>query len=77
MMFRSVFDHKTGNILKIGHNDLIMRGYHGFRRLSNAELKAAYGSQPRIPDYGVLSHDSPDFSNFHEFYGAALIPLIA
>lgn len=30
MYFRAVFDHKNGNLLKIGSNNLIMRGFSGF-----------------------------------------------
>ncbi len=33
IMFRSVFDHRTGNLLKMGRDNLITRGYFGFTRL--------------------------------------------
>ena len=75
--FRAVYDHKSGNLVKIGENGLIMRAFHGFRRLSNQEIIARYGKNPVIPGYHILAHRSPDFTNLHEFYGSAVVPLLA
>jgi HAD superfamily 5'-nucleotidase-like hydrolase len=77
MYFRAVFDHTNGNLLKIGSNNLIMRGYNGFRRLTTAEILETYGKNPVIKDYGILSNVHRDFTNLHEFYGASQVPIIA
>jgi len=77
MYFRAVFDHKTGNLLKIGSNNLIMRGYHGFNMLSRNEILSTYGKNPVIPDYEILSSSHVDFTNLHEFYGVAQVPILA
>lgn len=75
--FRAVYDHKTGNLVKIGANGLIMRAFHGFRRLKAAEIIATYGKNPIIPGYHILAHRNADFTNLHEYYGAAIVPLLA
>ena len=77
MFFRCVFDHQTGNLLKIGCNNLIMRAYHGYRPLSSKEIIDTYGKNPTITDYEILVSGHKDFTNLHEFYGAAMVPLIA
>jgi HAD superfamily 5'-nucleotidase-like hydrolase len=77
MYFRAVFDHKTGNLLKIGSNNLIMRGFHGFTRLTTAEILQTYGKNPVIPNYEILSSSHADFTNLHEFYGVAQVPILA
>ena len=77
MFFRCVFDHKTGNLLKIGSNNLIMRAYHGYRMLTSQEIMSQYGKNPIIQDYEILSSRHNDFTNLHEFYGASQVPLIA
>ena len=77
MYFRAVFDHKTGNLLKIGSNNLIMRGYHGFKMLTRSEILEIYGKNPVIQDYEILSSKHTDFTNLHEFYGASQVPIIA
>ena len=77
MWFRCVFDHKTGNLLKIGANNLILRGYHGFRPLTKNEIHKDYGKNPLIANYQILSSSDPDFTNLHEFYGASIVPLLA
>ncbi len=77
MAFRAVYDHKTGNILKIGSNQLIMRGYFGWRQLTKDEIIKTYGKNPILQDYEILSGRHPDFTNLHEFYGTSLVPLLA
>lgn len=77
MWFRAVFDHKTGNLLKIGSNNLILRGYHGFTPLTKEQIHKTYGKNPLIDNYEILSSRHKDFTNLHEFYGAALVPLLA
>lgn len=77
MFFRAVFDHRTGFLLKIGSSMTIMRAFHGFDRVSDAELLRTYGDPPTLEDYTVLAHKHKDFTNMHEFYSAALSPLIA
>ena len=77
MFFRSVYDHKTGNLLKIGWGDIILRGYNGLHRLTKEELESQYGSIPKIPDYHILSHRDENFTNLHEFYGCAAVPVLA
>jgi HAD superfamily 5'-nucleotidase-like hydrolase len=77
MYFRAVFDHRNGNILKIGSNNLIMRGYNGFRMMTTPEIIAAYGKNPVIKDYDILSNKHKDFTNLHEFYGASQVPILA
>ena len=75
--FRAVYDHKNGNLVKIGANGLIMRVFHGFKRLTNAEIIAIYGKNPTIPGYHILAHRNSNFTNLHEFYGSAIVPLLA
>lgn len=77
MAFRVVFDHKTGNILKIGANNLIMRGFFGWRQLTREDILKTYGKNPLLPQFEVLSSRHKDFSNLHEFYGTSLVPLLA
>lgn len=77
MWFRAVFDHKTGNLLKIGSNNLIMRGYHGFTPLTRDQILQTYGKNPLLENFEVLSSRHPDFSNLHEFYAASIVPLLA
>lgn len=77
MFFRAVFDHQTGNLLKIGWGDLILRGYHGMTKLTREEIETQYGSYPRLPDYHILSNRSEHFTNLHEFYGCAAVPTLA
>lgn len=77
MFFRAVFDHKTGNLLKIGWGDIILRGYNGMRRLTREEIENQYGEVPKIADYHILSHRHEDFTNLHEFYGCAAVPTLA
>ena len=77
MYFRAVFDHKTGNMLKIGANNLIMRAYHGFRPLTREEIIHTYGKNPMIPDFEILSCKHQDFTNLHEFYGVSQVPILS
>ena len=77
MSFRVVFDHKTGILLKIGSNNLIMRAYFGWKQLSKAEIMALYGKNPILENFQILSARHQDFTNLHEFYGASLVPLLA
>lgn len=77
MAFRAVFDHKTGVLLKIGSNKLIMRAYFGWRQLSRAEIFAMYGKNPNLENFEILSARHHDFTNLHEFYGTSLVPLLA
>lgn len=75
--FRSVFDHKNGNLLKIGWENLILRGYNGMHRLSRDEIEQEYGPFPKIQDYHMLSHHHEDFTNLHEFYTSSSVPILA
>lgn len=75
--FRAVFDHKTGNLLKIGWENLILRGYHGMHRLNRDEIEQEYGPFPKIQDYHMLSHHHEDFTNLHEFYTSSSVPILA
>jgi HAD superfamily 5'-nucleotidase-like hydrolase len=77
MYFRAVFDLRNGNLLKMGANSMIMRGYHGFQRLTSAEIIESYGSMPVVPGYNILSTSSKDFCNLHEYYQASQVPIIA
>lgn len=77
MWFRAVFDHKTGYLLKIGSNNLIMRGFNGFTPLTKEQIHHTYGKNPFIPNYQILSSYDPDFTNLHEFFAASLVPLYA
>ena len=77
MWFCAVFDQKTGNLLKIGSNNLIMRGYHGFTPLTRDQILQTYGKNPLLENFEVLSSRHPDFSNLHEFYAASILPLLA
>lgn len=77
MFFRAVFDHKTGLLLKIGCSMAIMRAFYGFERLPDSEITRIYGEPPVLPNYTVLSHHHPDFTNMHEYYSAGISPLIA
>ena len=77
MFFRAVFDYKTGYLLKIGWDNLILRGYKGFKKLSDEEIRKQYGNPPKIDNYYLMVKREKDFSNLHEYYGTALMPLIA
>lgn len=77
MFFRAVFDHRTGDLLKIGWGNVILRGYYGMEKLTNEEIVRKYGNFPQIPDYQILSHRHEDFTNLHEFYGCAIVPVLA
>ena len=77
MFFRAVFDHRTGDLLKIGWNNTILRGYNGTERLSRNDIEQKYGTYPKIDDYHILSHRHEDFTNLHEFYGCAAVPILA
>jgi len=46
-------------------------------RLTNEDIVSKYGTFPQIPDYQMLSHRHEDFTNLHEFYGSAAVPVIA
>lgn len=76
MFFRAVYDHKTGNLLKIGWGDVILRGYHGFQKLTREQIEEHYGKIPKLPDYNILSNRHKDFTNLHEFYGCAAVPIL-
>lgn len=77
LFFRAVFDHKTGNLLKLGSNNLITRGYNGMDLLKKKEIVEIYGKNPLIENYHILYSKNKDFTNLHEFYGASLVPIIA
>ncbi len=77
MNFRCIYDHSNGNLLKIGSNHLIMRAFHGFRRLSNPEVVEAYGKNPHLQSYKNLVEQNEDYTNLHEFYRISISSLIA
>jgi HAD superfamily 5'-nucleotidase-like hydrolase len=77
MSFRVVFDHKTGVLLKIGSNKLIMRAYFGWTQLTKEEIIRLYGKNPILENFEILSARHADFTNLHEFYGTSLVPLVA
>ena len=77
MFFRAVFDYKTGYLLKIGWDNLILRGYLGYKRLTQEEIENQYGNPPKIPNYYLMVKVEKHFSNLHEYYGTALMPIIA
>lgn len=74
--FRAIFDHKTGYMLKIGCSMTIMRAYFGFDELPSEEIIAVYGNPPVLPDFTVYSFKHSDFTHMHEFFGAAISPLV-
>ena len=77
MWSRVVYDFKTGNFLKIGAGNLIMRAYHGYQLLTSQEIIKTYGQNPILKDFTLLSTSNDNFSNFHEFYEATKVPLIS
>lgn len=77
MYFRAILDHKTGNLLKIDSNCSVMRGFNGFKSLSDQEIKGLYGPLHQLSPNVVKNYKSKDWTYFHDFYGAGVVPLMA
>lgn len=77
IFFRAIFDHRTGNLLKIDSNCSVMRAYKGFRMLSREELVRDYGSFMRIDPRALDNFRGKDWTYLHDFYGAGVVPLLA
>jgi len=46
-----VIDLKTGNILKLGEQKLVLRAYFGFKRLTQQEIEGVYGTPPTFEKF--------------------------
>ncbi len=56
-----VIDLITGNILKLGENKLILRGYNGFDRLSQDQLEEVYGNPPKFEKFDPLALTTSEY----------------
>lgn len=48
MLNNVVWDIQRGNILKLAEGKLIVRGYHGRKPLTVAQMEEQYGSPPKF-----------------------------
>jgi hypothetical protein len=64
-----IFDMERGNFLKLGENKEVLAGYRGLTRLTDEQIKEAYGSP--VPKFDLInwpklasvpSEDGPNFS---------------
>lgn len=77
MMFRAILDHRQGYLLKIDSDFSVMRGYHGFDSLTPRQISDAYGPFRRVDSRALELFRGDHWTYFHDFYGAAMVPLIA
>jgi HAD superfamily 5'-nucleotidase-like hydrolase len=77
MMFRTILDHRNGYLLKIDSDFSVMRGYHGFQSLTPGQISDAYGAFRRVDPRALEVFRGDKWTYFHDFYGAAVVPLIA
>jgi len=55
-----IIDLQNGNTLKISETKTVIRAYHGFQKLSPADLISTYGNPPVLADFSIESH-SPNY----------------
>ncbi|KAH9500068.1 5'-nucleotidase domain-containing protein 1 [Bulinus truncatus] len=46
-----IADFDKGNVLKLGHDGVILRATHGSKKLSSAEIEKIYGKGRKFPDF--------------------------
>lgn len=75
MLFKAIFDHRTGFLLKMSCTLQVMRAFFGFERVADEELFRVYGNPPRLEGYGAGA--APGFTDLHEYSAAVQCPLLA
>jgi len=56
-----VIDLTTGNILKLGENNIVLRAYNGFDRVSQEKLEEVYGKPPVFSKFDPLALNTSEY----------------
>ncbi len=71
-----IIDYKTGYILKLGKDKVILRAFFGYERVEQKDLEAAFGSPPRYEIFNPYECRTNDYTcclTFFECYVPALL----
>jgi len=71
-----IIDYKTGYILKLGKDKVILRAFFGYERVDQKDLEAAFGSPPKYEIFNPYECRTNDYTcclTFFECYVPALL----
>lgn len=72
-----VIDMHTGNILKLGKDLLILKAFHGFKKLSDEELEKTYGKPAKFEKFDIFNVTGSDYFACLTYFQNQIPPFFA
>ena len=72
-----VIDCKTGIIVKLGEEKVILRAYYGYERLSQSEIEEKFGSPAKLSNFDPYNYRNKDYICCITFFECFIPSLLA